>query len=183
MLTVPVRQLGESERRAVERLLDLDPYAAAQVAERVAARGLAWWRAEARILGYGARRNLESLCWLGGNLTPVRANDAGVAAFADLLPARSGSAPRSSAAPMSRRCFARAASWQEYSLIDGGFELHEHNCPYSEVAPRSIPRFVQVIHQVIDGHPWAGSTQQTESLAHGGKECRFELHPQTGRSS
>ncbi|MGC4895743.1 GNAT family N-acetyltransferase [Micromonospora sp. DT31] len=85
MLTMPVRQLGESERRAVERLLDLDPYAGAQVAERVAARGLAWWRAEARILGYGTRRNLESICWLGGNLTPVLASGHAVTAFAEQL--------------------------------------------------------------------------------------------------
>ncbi|MGN9776796.1 GNAT family N-acetyltransferase [Micromonospora sp. H33] len=85
MLTAPVRQLGESERGAVERLLDLDPYAGAQVAERVAARGLAWWRAEGRVLGYGSRRHLESVCWLGGNLTPVLATEPAVAAFADLL--------------------------------------------------------------------------------------------------
>ncbi|MEU7980570.1 GNAT family N-acetyltransferase [Micromonospora sp. NPDC049081] len=85
MLTVPVRQLGESERRAVERLLDLDPFAGAQVAERVSARGLAWWRAEGRILGYGTRRNLESICWLGGNLTPILATESAVAAFAEQL--------------------------------------------------------------------------------------------------
>ncbi|BCJ57900.1 GNAT family N-acetyltransferase [Micromonospora endophytica] len=85
MLTAPVRQLGESERRAVERLLDLDPYASAQVAERITARGLAWWRAEGRVLGYGSRRHLESVCWLGGNLTPVLAGPQAVAAFADLL--------------------------------------------------------------------------------------------------
>lgn len=85
MLTAPVRQLGESERRAVERLLDLDPFAGAQVAERVAARGLAWWRADGRILGYGGRRNLESICWLGGNLTPVLASGPAVAAFAEQL--------------------------------------------------------------------------------------------------
>ncbi|WBB89149.1 DUF4081 domain-containing GNAT family N-acetyltransferase [Verrucosispora sp. WMMC514] len=85
MLTAPVRQIGESERRAVERLLDLDPFASAQVAERVAARGLAWWRAEGRVLGYGSRRHLESVCWLGGNLTPVLAGPQAIAAFADLL--------------------------------------------------------------------------------------------------
>ena len=73
----PVRQLGAADRRAVERLLDLDPYGAAPVAERVAARGLAWWRADGRVLGYGSRRNLESLCWIGGNLTPVQAAGAG----------------------------------------------------------------------------------------------------------
>ncbi len=85
VLTAPVRQIGESERRAVERLLDLDPFASAQVAERVAARGLAWWRAEGRVLGYGSRRHLESVCWLGGNLTPVLAGPQAIAAFADLL--------------------------------------------------------------------------------------------------
>lgn len=85
MLTVPVRQLGEAERGAVERILDLDPFAAPQVAERVAAHGLAWWRADGRIFGYGQRRHLESLCWLGGHLTPVHASPAAVAAFAERL--------------------------------------------------------------------------------------------------
>lgn len=64
----------------------------------------------------------------------------------------------------------------EYSLIDGGFELHEHNCPYSSAA-KEHPEVCQVIHQVIDD-TLGGKHAQTESLAHGGKECRFELHPQ-----
>jgi len=85
VLTVPVRQLGETERGAVERILDLDPYAAPQVAERIAAYGLAWWRAEGRIYGYGSRRQVEALCWLGGHLTPVHASPAAVAAFAERL--------------------------------------------------------------------------------------------------
>jgi uncharacterized protein len=85
VLTVPVRQLGEAERGAVERILDLDPFAAPQVAERVAAHGLAWWRADGRIFGYGQRRHLESLCWLGGHLTPVHASPAAAAAFAERL--------------------------------------------------------------------------------------------------
>lgn len=85
MLTVPVRQLGETERGAVERLLDQDPYAAAQVTERVAEHGFAGWRADGRILGYGTGRRIEALCWLGGHLTPVRASPPAVAAFADLL--------------------------------------------------------------------------------------------------
>ncbi|MEV4757499.1 GNAT family N-acetyltransferase [Micromonospora sp. NPDC049559] len=85
MLIAPVRQLGEGERPAVERLLDRDPFAAAQVAERVAAHGLSWWRADGRVLGYGARRRLEALCWLGGHLTPVLAGAPAVAAFAELL--------------------------------------------------------------------------------------------------
>jgi predicted ArsR family transcriptional regulator len=63
----------------------------------------------------------------------------------------------------------------EYSLIDGGFALHEHNCPYSSAA-KEHPEVCQVIHQVID-ETIGGEHTQTESLAHGGKECRFELHP------
>jgi predicted GNAT family acetyltransferase len=82
---MPVRQLGESDRGVVERFLDRDPYGAAQVAERVAARGLSWWRADGRILGYGARRQPEALCWSGAHLTPVLASRTAVAAFADLL--------------------------------------------------------------------------------------------------
>lgn len=85
MLTLPVRQLGEAERGAVLRLLDQDPYTAAQVTERIAEYGLANWRADGRVLGYGTPRRIESLCWLGGQLTPVRAGPAAVAAFADLL--------------------------------------------------------------------------------------------------
>jgi predicted ArsR family transcriptional regulator len=63
----------------------------------------------------------------------------------------------------------------EYSLIDGGFALHEHNCPYSSAA-KEHPEVCHVIHNVID-ETLGGEHEQTESLAHGGKECRFELHP------
>jgi DeoR family transcriptional regulator, suf operon transcriptional repressor len=63
----------------------------------------------------------------------------------------------------------------EYSLIDGGFAIHEHNCPYSSAA-KEHPEVCQVIHHVID-ETIGGQHAQTESLAHGGKECRFELHP------
>jgi len=84
VLTVPMRQLGESERATVERILDRDPYAGAQIAERVAAHGLSWWRADGRVWGYGGRR-IESLCWSGAHLVPVCATPPAVAAFADLL--------------------------------------------------------------------------------------------------
>lgn len=63
----------------------------------------------------------------------------------------------------------------EYSLIDGGFALHEHNCPYSSAA-KEHPEVCQVIHHVMD-ETLGGEHAQTESLAHGGKECRFELRP------
>jgi predicted ArsR family transcriptional regulator len=63
----------------------------------------------------------------------------------------------------------------EYSLIDDGFVLHEHSCPYSNAA-KEHPEVCQVIHHVID-ETIGGAHTQTESLARGGKECRFELHP------
>jgi len=90
VLTVPIRQLGESERAAVERILDLDPYAGAQIAERVAAHGLNWWRSDGRIYGYGTGRRVESLCWSGAHLVPVCTTPAAVTAYADLL----GAEPR-----------------------------------------------------------------------------------------
>ena len=62
----------------------------------------------------------------------------------------------------------------EYSLIDGGFALHEHSCPYSTVA-KEHPEMCQVIHHVIE--ETIGEQKQTESLIHGGKECRFEIKP------
>jgi predicted ArsR family transcriptional regulator len=65
----------------------------------------------------------------------------------------------------------------EYSLIDGGFAVHEHNCPYSSAA-KEHPEVCQVIHHVMD-ETIGGEHVQTESLAHGGKECRFELRPET----
>jgi predicted ArsR family transcriptional regulator len=61
----------------------------------------------------------------------------------------------------------------EYSLIDGGFELREHNCPYSSVV-KEHPEVCSVIHSVLDATV-GGSHVQTESLATGGKECRFEI--------
>ena len=86
VLTVPIRQLGESERATVERILDRDPYAGAQIAERVTAHGLSWWRSEGRVYGYGGpSRTVESLIWSGAHLVPVCATPAAVAAFAELL--------------------------------------------------------------------------------------------------
>jgi len=84
VLTVEARLLGDAERASVERLLDRTPYAAASVAEQVAAHGLEWWRTDARVFGYGPRRALESICWLGANAIPVQASPAAVAAFAEL---------------------------------------------------------------------------------------------------
>lgn len=80
-----VRTLGDAERAAVERLLDRDPYGSATVAERVSARGLGRFRGEGTIYGYGARRQLEAVCWCGAHVIPVQAEGPAVAAFAELL--------------------------------------------------------------------------------------------------
>jgi uncharacterized protein len=84
VLTLDARLLGDTERAAVERVLERSPIAAAQVVEQVNAHGLEWWRADARVFGYGSRRQLESICWLGANVIPVGASPAAIAAFADL---------------------------------------------------------------------------------------------------
>jgi uncharacterized protein len=80
-----VRQLGEGERPEIERLLAADPYVAAQVHERIMARGLGWWRSDGRLFGYGARERIDSLCWLGTQLTPIAADHAALEAFAEVL--------------------------------------------------------------------------------------------------
>lgn len=85
MLTAPVRRLGDSERQAVERVLNREPYGAVTVAERVATRGLARSAADGLVYGYGSRRRLEAVCWCGAHVVPVQASDAAVAAFAELL--------------------------------------------------------------------------------------------------
>jgi uncharacterized protein len=87
MLTVPVRLLSDTERAAVERVLDAEPIAAAQVAERVSTAGLSW-RVDARVFGYGSRRRLESICWHGANLIPVHATPSAVEAFAEVAVAQ-----------------------------------------------------------------------------------------------
>ena len=61
----------------------------------------------------------------------------------------------------------------DYNLIDGGFELHEHNCPYATVV-KEHPEVCSVIHRVLD-ETVGGTHAQTESLATGGAECRFEV--------
>jgi predicted GNAT family acetyltransferase len=87
MLTVPARLLGDAERVAVQRVLEADPIVSAQVVERIQAVGLSW-RVDTRVFGYGSRRRLEAVCWLGANLIPVQANTAAaVEAFAQVAAA------------------------------------------------------------------------------------------------
>ncbi len=61
----------------------------------------------------------------------------------------------------------------EYSLIDGGYALTEHNCPFSSVV-KEHPEMCHVVHHMID-ETIGGQMEQTESLATGGRECRFEI--------
>lgn len=63
----------------------------------------------------------------------------------------------------------------DYSVIEGGFALHEHTCPYSNVV-KDHPEVCSVIHHVLD-ETIGGHAVQTESLATGGDRCRFELKP------
>jgi len=60
-----------------------------------------------------------------------------------------------------------------YSIIDGGFALSEHNCPYADVV-KEHPEVCSVIHTVLD-ETIGGQHVQTESLATGGVQCRFEI--------
>jgi predicted GNAT family acetyltransferase len=61
--------------------------ASAAVTDRLRAGGFGW-RLDGSLLGYGDRRSLEAVCWVGANLLPVNASSAAVAAFAEALPKR-----------------------------------------------------------------------------------------------
>jgi predicted ArsR family transcriptional regulator len=56
---------------------------------------------------------------------------------------------------------------------DGGVELREHNCPYARTVA-DHPEICRVIHTVLDETVATGA-QQVESLATGGRACRFEI--------
>jgi predicted GNAT family acetyltransferase len=82
MLTASARVLDDTDRPAVERVLESEPIAAAQVVERVHTTGLTR-RLDARVLGFGSRTRLESICWHGTNLIPVHASGPAADAFAE----------------------------------------------------------------------------------------------------
>ncbi|MBV8152571.1 MAG: helix-turn-helix domain-containing protein [Candidatus Eremiobacteraeota bacterium] len=56
---------------------------------------------------------------------------------------------------------------------DAGFVIHEHNCPYAETV-KEHPQVCSVIHSVLE-EAFPHGSAQTESLATGGNECRFEI--------
>src|SRR5262245_47546125 len=88
VLTMPARRLGDADRVAVERLLERDPVAAAPVIERLAARRLGLGQVDGALFGFGERRHLTSVCWVGGNLLPVNVTPIAVPAFAEVLAIR-----------------------------------------------------------------------------------------------
>jgi predicted ArsR family transcriptional regulator len=55
----------------------------------------------------------------------------------------------------------------------GMMVLHEHSCPYASVVAEH-PEACSAIHTILDAVA-PGKSQQTESLATGGNECRFEV--------
>jgi DeoR family suf operon transcriptional repressor len=55
----------------------------------------------------------------------------------------------------------------------GTLVLHEHTCPYASVVAEN-PECCSAIHTILD-HVAPGKSQQVESLATGGTECRFEI--------
>ena len=57
---------------------------------------------------------------------------------------------------------------------DGTMVLHEHSCPYASVVAEH-PEACSAIHTILDAVA-PGAAQQTESLATGGTECRFEIN-------
>lgn len=85
MRTMRARLLTDADLGAVERLLDLQPYAAAQVAEDIAAVGLCRRTQRARVYGFGPAGRLDALCWSGANVVPVGADRAAALAFAEVV--------------------------------------------------------------------------------------------------
>ncbi len=59
-----------------------------------------------------------------------------------------------------------------------GFTIREHNCPYSKTVGEH-PEICSVIHSVMQDVV-APEVRQTDSLATGGSECRFEITTSVG---
>ena len=61
----------------------------------------------------------------------------------------------------------------DYTREGAAYAIHEHNCPYAETV-KEHPEVCSVIHNVL-GDVFPAGSRQTESLATGGSECRFEI--------
>jgi predicted ArsR family transcriptional regulator len=61
----------------------------------------------------------------------------------------------------------------EFEQTPDGFIIREHNCPYAKTVGEH-PEVCNVIHSIMQDVV-APAVTQTESLATGGTECRFEI--------
>ncbi len=62
----------------------------------------------------------------------------------------------------------------DFERTDSGtLVLHEHSCPYASVVAEN-PEACSAIHTILDTVV-PGKTEQVESLATGGTQCRFEI--------
>ncbi|GAC1574519.1 MAG: transcriptional regulator [Candidatus Elarobacter sp.] len=59
----------------------------------------------------------------------------------------------------------------------GTFILHEHSCPYASVVAEH-PEACSAIHTILESVA-PGKSEQVESIATGGNECRFEIEVST----
>ncbi len=59
----------------------------------------------------------------------------------------------------------------------GTVMLHEHSCPYASVVAEN-PEACSAIHTILEAVA-PGKSQQVESIATGGTECRFEISVDT----
>jgi len=139
VLTLPIRRLSSLDRPAVERLLAKVPVASATVADRVQACGLGW-HPDGTLLGYGERRSLEALCWVGANLLPVNASRLAVAAFAETLAVRpmgcsSVVGPADAALPLWERLRDR---WGPAREVRGEQPLLIADCPPAVTADPAV---------------------------------------------
>ena len=78
-----LRVLEARDLHEVLELLSGDPVVDCFVASRIQASGLDPWRLGAEVWGFGERGRLESLCYAGANLVPVRASDSAIRRFAE----------------------------------------------------------------------------------------------------
>lgn len=77
-----LRRLGPSDADALIALCSVDPVVDVFVASRAYATRLDPWRVGGQVWGYEDQGGLRAACYVGGNLVPVQAGPAAVAAFA-----------------------------------------------------------------------------------------------------
>jgi predicted ArsR family transcriptional regulator len=69
----------------------------------------------------------------------------------------------------------------EFEQTAAGFTIREHNCPYSKTVGEH-PEVCNIVHSIMQD-VIGPRVVQTESLATGGMECRFEIAADTDKMS